>query len=129
MLSEAGCHRIRKRPASKKSADSTKASRTRFLTTGAGAAALGAVRTATGQTPTAETKSLKDQVAYGDRSHYVTCTLIAPRIVPQGLYERVVKLLGDTGLTDLTVLIGYFTSISMTLAAYDVPSDAVGLKR
>jgi 4-carboxymuconolactone decarboxylase len=40
-----------------------------------------------------------------------------------------VKLLGDTGLTDLTVLIGYFTSISMTLAAYDVPSDAVGLKR
>jgi hypothetical protein len=98
------------------------------LTTGAVAAGSGAVRTATGQTPTAETKSLKDQVAYGDRSHYVTCTLIAPRI-PQGLYERVVKLLGDTGLTDLTVLIGYFTSISMTLAAYDVPSDAVGLKR
>jgi 4-carboxymuconolactone decarboxylase len=59
----------------------------------------------------------------------MTCTLIAPRIVPQGLYERAVRLLGDTGLTDLTVLIGYFTSISMTLAAYDVPSNAVGLKR
>jgi 4-carboxymuconolactone decarboxylase len=59
----------------------------------------------------------------------VTCTLITPRIVPQGLYERAVKLLGDTGLTDLTVLIGYFTSISMTLAAYEVPSNAVGLKR
>jgi 4-carboxymuconolactone decarboxylase len=58
-----------------------------------------------------------------------TCALIAPRIVPQGLYKRAVRLLGDTGLTDLTVLIGYFTSISMTLAAYDVPSDAVGLKR
>jgi hypothetical protein len=39
-----------------------------------------------------------------------------------------VKLLGDTGLTDVTVLIGYFTSISMTLAAYDVPSNAIGLK-
>jgi 4-carboxymuconolactone decarboxylase len=30
----------------------------------------------------------------------MTCTLIASRIVPQGLYERAVKLLGDTGLTD-----------------------------
>jgi 4-carboxymuconolactone decarboxylase len=59
----------------------------------------------------------------------MTCTLIASRIVPQGLYERAIKLLGDTGLTDLTVLIGYFTSISMTLAAYDVQSNAVGLKR
>jgi 4-carboxymuconolactone decarboxylase len=59
----------------------------------------------------------------------VTCALITPRIVPQGLYKRAVRLLGDRGLTDLTVLIGYFTSISMTLAAYDVPSDAVGLKR
>src|SRR6202161_1822555 len=66
----------------------------------------------------------RQQVVYD-----VTCTLISPRIVPQGLYKRAVRLLGDTGLTDLTVLIGYFTSISMTLAAYDVPSDAVGLKR
>src|ERR1700692_1860675 len=66
----------------------------------------------------------RQQVVYD-----VTCALIAPRIVPQGLYKRAVRLLGDTGLTDLTVLIGYFTSISMTLAAYDVPSDAVGLKR
>jgi 4-carboxymuconolactone decarboxylase len=66
----------------------------------------------------------RQQVAYD-----LTCTLIASRIVPQGLYERAVKLLGDAGLTDLTVLIGYFTSISMTLAAYDVPSNAIGLKR
>jgi sulfane dehydrogenase subunit SoxC len=62
----------KRNPASKKPADLTKASRRRFLTTGAAAAALGAVRTATGQTSAAETKSLKDQVAYGDRSHYVT---------------------------------------------------------
>ena len=26
-------------------------------------------------------------------------------------------------------LIGYFTAVSLTLRAYDVPSDAVGLKR
>jgi len=37
--------------------------------------------------------------------------------------------LGDTGLTDLTVLIGYFTSISLTLMAYDVPASAIGLER
>ena len=66
----------------------------------------------------------RQQVVYD-----MTCTLIAPRIVPQGLYEQAIKLLGDRGLTDLTVLIGYFTSVSLSLAAYDVPSDAVGLKR
>src|SRR6201987_540731 len=66
----------------------------------------------------------RQQVVYD-----MTCTLIASRIVPQGLYERAVELMGDAGLTDLTVLIGYFTSISMTLAAYDVPSNAIGLKR
>jgi hypothetical protein len=27
------------------------------------------------------------------------------------------------------VLIGYFTSVSLSLSAYDVPSNAVGLKR
>ena len=67
----------KKSPASKKPADLTKASRRRFLTTGAAAAALGAVRTAAGQTPTAETRSLKDQVAYGDRSPYVTSLRVA----------------------------------------------------
>lgn len=66
----------------------------------------------------------RQQVVYD-----MTTTLIAPRIVPQGLYERAVKLLGDRGLTDLTVLIGYFTSVSLSLSAYDVPSNAVGLKR
>ena len=57
----------------------------------------------------------RQQVVYD-----LTCTLIAPRIVPQGLYERAIKLLGHRGLTDLTVLIGYFTSVSLTLVAYDV---------
>jgi 4-carboxymuconolactone decarboxylase len=40
-----------------------------------------------------------------------------------------VELLGHKGLTDLTVLIGYFTCVSISLRAYDVPSSAVGLKR
>jgi 4-carboxymuconolactone decarboxylase len=59
----------------------------------------------------------------------ITLALIAPRVVPTGLYQRAVELLGDNGLTDLTVLIGYFTCVSLTLRAYDVPSDAVGVKR
>jgi 4-carboxymuconolactone decarboxylase len=32
--------------------------------------------------------------------------------------------LGDAGIVDVTVLIGWFTAVSMTLAAYDVPSNA-----
>src|SRR3984885_682596 len=63
--------------ASKGLADLVMASRRRFLTTGAAAAALGAVQTATGQASAAETRSLKDQVAYGDRSHYVTSHRVA----------------------------------------------------
>lgn len=38
-------------------------------------------------------------------------------------------LLGDAGVTDLTTLIGYYTAVSLTLAAHNVPADAVGLKR
>jgi 4-carboxymuconolactone decarboxylase len=59
----------------------------------------------------------------------ITQTLIAPRVVPTGLYQRAVELLGHKGITDLTVLLGYFTAVSLTLRAYDVPSDAIGLAR
>jgi 4-carboxymuconolactone decarboxylase len=59
----------------------------------------------------------------------ITSALIAPRVVPTGLYRRAVELLGHPGFTDLTVLIGYFTCVSISLRAYDVPSSAVGLKR
>jgi 4-carboxymuconolactone decarboxylase len=54
----------------------------------------------------------------------ITQTLIAPRRVPDGLYRRAIDLLGDAGLSEVTVLIGYFTSVSLTLAAYDVPAGA-----
>src|SRR3984957_11542232 len=59
----------------------------------------------------------------------ITSALIAPRVVPTGLYHRAVNLLGHAGITDLTVLIGYFTCVSLSLRAYDVPSSAVGLQR
>src|ERR1700727_585512 len=66
----------------------------------------------------------RQQVVY-----QITSTLIAPRVVPTGLYRRAVELLGHAGLTDLTVLIGYFTCVSISLMAYDVPASAIGLQR
>ncbi len=59
----------------------------------------------------------------------IASALIAPRIVPKGLYRRGVELLGDAGLTDLTMLLGWFTGVSFTLMVYDVPSNAIGLER
>jgi 4-carboxymuconolactone decarboxylase len=56
-------------------------------------------------------------------------TLIAPRIVPVGLYRRAKALLSDAGIVDITMLIGWFTAVSLTLAAFDVPSNATGLKQ
>lgn len=66
----------------------------------------------------------RQQVVYD-----LTLTLSAPRVVPEGLYRRAVDLLGDRGITDLTLLIGYFSTVSFTLMAYNVPADAVGLER
>ena len=54
-------------------------------------------------------------------------TLAQPRVVPTGMYHRAKSLLGDKGIVDVTVLMGWFTGVSMTLMAYDVPSSAVGL--
>jgi 4-carboxymuconolactone decarboxylase len=87
----------------------------------------------------------RQQVVYD-----LTSALIGPRVVPQGLYQRARgrqagrdavtsgagygqrngqpgELLGDKGIVDVTVLLGWFTGVSLTLAAYDVPSHAAGL--
>ncbi|WP_339508505.1 MULTISPECIES: hypothetical protein [unclassified Pseudomonas] len=57
----------------------------------------------------------------------MSSALLAPRIIPVGLYQRAVGALGHDGLTDLIAFIGYFTTVSLTLRAYDVPANAVGL--
>lgn len=54
-------------------------------------------------------------------------TLLAQRLVPMGLYRRAKDLLGDAGIVDVTVLLGWFTMVCLTLAAFDVPADATGL--
>jgi 4-carboxymuconolactone decarboxylase len=53
--------------------------------------------------------------------------LTAARVVPLSLFSRAQRLLGDAGVVDVTALMGWFTTVSLTLAAYDVPSDATGL--
>jgi 4-carboxymuconolactone decarboxylase len=59
----------------------------------------------------------------------VSTALLNSRYVPRGLYDQAVKLLGNNGVTDLTVLIGYFTMVSLPLMFHDVPSHAEGIKR
>jgi 4-carboxymuconolactone decarboxylase len=51
------------------------------------------------------------------------------RWVSQGLYDRAVKVLDHVGITDVITLIGFYTSVSMTLAFYDVPAGATGIER
>jgi 4-carboxymuconolactone decarboxylase len=55
--------------------------------------------------------------------------LTESRWVSKGLYDRAVKVLGHVGITDTICLIGFYTSVSMTLAFYDVPAGAEGLER
>ena len=53
--------------------------------------------------------------------------LVTPRVVPKGLYRRAKALIGDAGIVDVTMLLGWFTGVSLTLMAFDVPSNAIGL--
>ena len=66
----------------------------------------------------------REQVVY----EMATC-LAHARWVSQGLYDRAVEALGHVGITDVITLMGFYTSVSMTLAFYDVPADATGLER
>jgi sulfane dehydrogenase subunit SoxC len=54
-----------------------KANRRNFLKGGAAMAAASAIQTATGQSPIPAARSLKDLVAYGERSRFVTSTRVA----------------------------------------------------
>src|ERR1700692_2603301 len=51
------------------------------------------------------------------------------RWVSKGLYERAVEALGHVGITDVITLVGFYTSVSMTLAFYDVPPGSTGMER
>ena len=66
----------------------------------------------------------REQVVYE-----MAMALTNSRWVPHGLYDRAVKALGHVGITDVITLMGYYTSVSMTLAFYDVPAGASGIAR
>jgi 4-carboxymuconolactone decarboxylase len=66
----------------------------------------------------------REQVVY----EMAVC-LANARWVSKGLYDRAVEALGHVGITDVITLMGFYSSVSMTLAFYDVPSDAPGLER
>jgi 4-carboxymuconolactone decarboxylase len=56
-------------------------------------------------------------------------TLTDVRWIPRSLYDRAVGVLGHDSITAATVLIGFYTSIALTLNFYDVPAGASGIKR
>ena len=66
----------------------------------------------------------REQVVY----EMATC-LTNSRWVSKGLYDRAVEALGHVGITDVITLMGFYTSVSMTLAFYDVPPGATGMER
>ncbi|HXA22067.1 MAG TPA: hypothetical protein VNW90_07180 [Acetobacteraceae bacterium] len=59
----------------------------------------------------------------------VAMALAGERLVPQGLYDRAVKVLGHESITDVIVLMGYYTCVSLTMNFYAVPAGSPGLAR
>jgi 4-carboxymuconolactone decarboxylase len=57
----------------------------------------------------------------------LAATLAASRRVPLGLFRQAQELLGDGGIADVTALMGWFSAVSLTLNAFDVPANATGL--
>src|SRR4051794_10976874 len=66
----------------------------------------------------------REQVVYE-----VALSLAENRIVSQGLYDRAVELLGHPGVSDVITLMGYYTSVSLTMNFYAVPAGTPGLAR
>ncbi|WP_343603146.1 carboxymuconolactone decarboxylase [Mycobacterium sp.] len=64
----------------------------------------------------------REQVVYE-----LASALTAQRVVPTGLYRRAHDLLGEAGIVDVAVLLGWFTMVCLTLGAFDVPANAQGL--
>lgn len=56
--------------------------------------------------------------------HDFARALHVDRKVPQALYDEAVAVLGVTGVVDLVGILGYYTLISMTINAFNVPLEA-----
>ena len=66
----------------------------------------------------------REQVVYE-----VATSLAGGRLISQGLYDRAIKALGHEGITDVIVLMGYYTAVSLTMNFYAVPAGSPGLAR
>jgi 4-carboxymuconolactone decarboxylase len=66
----------------------------------------------------------REQVVYE-----VAASLAGGRLISQGLYDRAVMTLGHEGITDIIVLMGYYTAVSLTMNFYAVPAGSPGLAR
>ncbi len=66
----------------------------------------------------------REQVVYE-----VAKALADVQLVPQGLYDRAVQVLGHERITDMIVLMGYYTCVSLTMNFYAVPAGSPGLAR
>jgi 4-carboxymuconolactone decarboxylase len=59
----------------------------------------------------------------------VALALANGRLIPQDLHERAVEALGHEGITDLIVLMGYYTCVSPTMNFYSVSVSGGGTPR
>ena len=59
----------------------------------------------------------------------VATALAGEHLVPQGLYDRAVQGLGHESITDVIVLMGYYTCVALTMNFYAVPAGSPGLAR
>ena len=66
----------------------------------------------------------KEQAVYE-----VAMSLAHNKIVSNGLYDRAVKVLGHERITDVIVLMGYYTAVSLTMNFYAVPAGSPGMAR
>ena len=66
----------------------------------------------------------REQVVYE-----MALALAGGRLVSQSLYDRAVKTLGHESITDVIVLMGYYTAVSLTMNFYAVPAGSPGLPR
>jgi 4-carboxymuconolactone decarboxylase len=66
----------------------------------------------------------KEQLVYE-----VSLSLASNRIISNGLYERAVSVLGHERITDMIVLMGYYTAVSLTMNFYAVPAGTPGMTR
>ena len=66
----------------------------------------------------------REQVVYE-----MAMALASGRLVSQGLHDRAVKVLGHESITDVIVLMGYYTAVSLTMNFYAVPAGTSGLAR